>query len=226
MGSHRSDSLENAMNEMKRCKFISTVTLCVAMVTARKSQSYEQERMSESDGDEGESVGDEGDHNPLPALDETVLLACFSGLEQFQEHGAEHPDWAATLAKYLKILVKFPNERTVGEQARLFEGKCNVSLQLYWPREMVLLIKKKLRELRDTCDRKTEREYKQRLGDELRAQRKTALLCVHALQVGDKIGWNDPTEHWDRAWREGTITLIKKRRGKTYLRTSLHHRCP
>ena len=98
--------------------------------------------MSESDGDEGELVGDEGDHNPLPALDETVLLACFSGLEQFQEHGAEHPLWDETLEKYLKYLVKFQNERTVGEQARLFGGVCNVALQLYWPREMVLLIKK------------------------------------------------------------------------------------
>ena len=87
---------------------------------------------------------------------------------------------------------------------------------------MILLIKTKLRELRDTCDRKTEREYKHQLGDDLRAEREAALQCSHVLQVGDKIGWNDPTENWERAWREGTITLIGKRRGKTYLRTSLH----
>ena len=64
--------------------------------------------------------------------------------------------------------------------------------------------------------------YKHQLGDDLRAEREAALQCSHVLQVGDKIGWNDPTENWERAWREGTITLIKKRRGKTYLRTSLH----
>ena len=214
---------------MKRCKFISTVTLCVAMATARKSQSYEQERMSESDGDEGDEVGDEGDHNPLPALDETVLLACLSGLKCFKTPTgdpdpkcADHPDWAPTLAKYVDKLVKFQNEHTVGGQSRLFERESTGPLQLYWPREMILLIKTKLREQRDTCDRKTEREYKHQLGDELRAQREAALRCVHALQVGDKIGWNDSREHWDRAWREGTITLIGKRRGKKYLRTSRH----
>ena len=127
MGSHRSDSLENAINEMKRCKFISTVTLymCVAMTrrTDRKSQSYEQE----------------GDHNPLPALDETVLLACLSGLECFKPPTgdpdpkcADHPDWAPTLAKYVDMLVKFQNEHTVGGQSRLFEQESTGALQLFF----------------------------------------------------------------------------------------------
>ena len=100
--------------------FISTVTLCVAMArtTARKSQSYVEEPMSESDGDEGECTG---------------------------------------------------------------------TLQLYWPREMILLIKTKLRELRNTCDPKTEMAYKHQLGDDLRAEREAALQCSHVLQVGDKI---------------------------------------